>query len=51
MFYERRTINTELPLAKMKRSDVTERAKAADGAPDFAARIREGCPPGHRSDH
>ncbi|HWP65528.1 MAG TPA: DUF4105 domain-containing protein [Candidatus Limnocylindria bacterium] len=46
MFYERGLIDTELPLAEMlARSDVTERAKAADGAADFSARIREDLPP------
>jgi hypothetical protein len=45
MFYERRSINTDLPLAEMlAQSDVTARAKAAGGAPDFSARIREGLP-------
>jgi hypothetical protein len=46
MFYERRRINTDLPLPEMlARSDVTVRAKAADGAPDFSRRIRDGLPP------
>ena len=46
MFYERKRINTDLPLAEMlARSDVTARAKAAEGAPDFSTRIREGLPP------
>jgi hypothetical protein len=51
MFYERKRINTDLPLAEMlAASDVTERAKAAEGAPDFSARIREGLPPRPASD-
>ena len=45
MFYERKSINTSVPLAEMlAQSDVTERAKAAAGAPDFSARIRDGLP-------
>jgi hypothetical protein len=45
MFYERKSINTSLPLPEMlAASDVTARAKAAAGAPDFSARIREGLP-------
>jgi hypothetical protein len=52
MFYERRTINTDAPLTEiMTRSDVTDAAKAAAGAADFSARIREGLParPPYRS--
>jgi len=45
LMYERKTIDTSLPLAELvKISDVTEKAKAADGAPDFSKRIREGLP-------
>jgi hypothetical protein len=45
MFYERGSINTTLPLPEMlAASDVTARAKAAAGAPDFSARIRAGLP-------
>ena len=45
LMYERKAIDTSLPLAELiKVSDVTEKAKAADGAPDFSARIREGLP-------
>jgi len=45
LMYERKNIDTSLPLAElMKLSDVTERAKAAEGAPDFSRRIREGIP-------
>ena len=43
--YERGQIDTSLPFADLKaRSDITERAKAADAAPDFSNRIREGLP-------
>ena len=46
MFYERKSINTDLPLAEvLAASDITARAKAAGTAPDFSARIREGLPP------
>lgn len=45
LMYEREAIDTSLPLAELiKISDVTEKAKAADGAPDFSKRIREGLP-------
>ena len=45
LLYERKAIDTSLPLAELvKISDVTESAKAADGAPDFSRRIREGLP-------
>jgi hypothetical protein len=45
--YERGQIDTGLPFPELKaRSDITERAKAADAAPDFSARIREGLPGG-----
>lgn len=43
--YERGTIDTSLPFPELKlRSDITEKAKAANNAPDFSARIREGLP-------
>lgn len=43
--YELGTINTSLPFAELKeRSNITERAKMADGSPDFSERIREGLP-------
>jgi len=46
LMYSRGTINTSLPFPEMRaRSDITAKAKAADGAPDFSARIREGLPP------
>ncbi|HEX5064901.1 MAG TPA: DUF4105 domain-containing protein [Myxococcota bacterium] len=45
LMYARKAIDTSLPLDELvKISDVTEKAKAADGAPDFSARIREGLP-------
>jgi hypothetical protein len=45
LMYERKAIDTSLPLDELvKISDVTEKAKAADGAPDFSQRIREGLP-------
>jgi hypothetical protein len=45
LMYERGTIDTSLPFAELRRrSEVTERAKAAGKAPDFAQRIREGLP-------
>jgi hypothetical protein len=44
--YERGSISTALPFEEMRaRSDITERARAADGTPDFSRRIREGLPP------
>lgn len=43
--YEHGTINTTLPFPVMKaRSEITQKAKAADSAPDFTARIRTGLP-------
>jgi hypothetical protein len=43
--YERGAIDTTLPLAELRaRSDITERAKAADQDPGFSQRIREGLP-------
>jgi hypothetical protein len=43
--YMRGTIDTSLPLEELRRrSDITERAKAAGDATDFSARIREGLP-------
>jgi hypothetical protein len=43
--YERNNINTSLPFDEIRRlSNVTERAKAADGVGDFSLRIREGLP-------
>ncbi len=46
--YEQGRFDTSLSFAELKaRSDITERAKAADAAPDFSARIREGLPGRH----
>lgn len=46
--YERGRLDTSLPFAELKaRSDITEKAKAADAAPDFSVRIREGLPGAH----
>jgi Domain of unknown function (DUF4105) len=43
--YERGQIDTSLPFEELRRrSDVTEKAKAAIDDPDFSARIREGLP-------
>ena len=47
--YERSSIDTSLPFDVLKtRSDITERAKAADDASDFSMRIRQNLP-GQRS--
>jgi hypothetical protein len=45
LMYERGTIDTSLPLAELRRrSEITEKAKAAGSAADFSRRIREGLP-------
>jgi hypothetical protein len=45
MMYERRTVDTSLPFAELKkRSHINARAQAADDDPDFSLRIREGLP-------
>jgi hypothetical protein len=45
LLYDRSQINTALPFASLRsRSDITQRAKAADDSPDFSARIRQGLP-------
>ncbi|HEY8515565.1 MAG TPA: DUF4105 domain-containing protein [Candidatus Binatia bacterium] len=45
MLYERGAIDTSLPFAELKeRSNVVERARAADHDPAFSARIRAGLP-------
>ncbi len=45
LLYERGQINTDLPFADVRaRSNVTERARAADNSPDFSARIRQDLP-------
>ncbi len=43
LLYERGQINTDLPFTSLRiRSNITEKAKAADDSPDFSARIRQG---------
>ncbi len=45
LLYERGQIDTSLPLADLRaRSNITEKAKAADDSPDFSASIRQGLP-------
>ena len=45
LLYERGQIDTSLPLADLRaRSNITEKAKAADDSPDFSTRIRIGLP-------
>jgi len=46
LMYERGTADRSLPFAELRaRSLIDERARAADAASDFSARIREGLPP------
>jgi len=48
--YGRGTIDTSLPFPELKkRSNITEKAKAADSAPDFSVQIRDGLPGGEES--
>ncbi len=43
--YERGSVNRSIPFAELReRSDITDRARAANGDPDFSKRIREGLP-------
>ncbi|MBI3767047.1 MAG: DUF4105 domain-containing protein [Deltaproteobacteria bacterium] len=45
MLYESGALDTRLPFAELReRSSIDARAQAADQAPDFAARIRDGLP-------
>jgi hypothetical protein len=45
LLYERGQIDTDLPLADLRaRSNITEKAKAADDSPDFSAHIRQRLP-------
>ena len=45
LMYQRGTIDTSLPLPELRRrSEITEKAKAAGAAADFSRRIREGLP-------
>ncbi len=51
MSYERGSIDTSLPFEELRRrSEVTERARAAGQAPDFSRRIRFGLPGGHSTE-
>ncbi len=46
LLYERGMVSTSLPFEELRpRSDVTELARAAAGAPDFSTRIRRDLPP------
>jgi Domain of unknown function (DUF4105) len=48
MAYERGQIDTSLPFAVLRmRSNITQKAIAADDSPDFSARIRENLPGSH----
>ncbi len=43
LLYERGQIDNSLPFAEIKiRSNITDKAKAADDSPDFSAKIRQG---------
>ena len=45
LLYERGQIDTSIPFADLRaRSNITEKAKAADDSPDFSLRIRQGLP-------
>jgi len=45
LLYERGQIDTDIPFDELRnRSNITQRAKAADDSPDFSARIRQGLP-------
>ncbi len=47
--YERGTVDTSLPFEELRRrSDITEKAKAAGVSPDFSRKIREGLPTADR---
>jgi hypothetical protein len=44
--YERGAVDTSVPFSELRRrSDITERARAADVDPEFSMRIRDGLPP------
>ena len=48
--YERGTIDTSLPFDELRRkSNITEKGKAAGNAPDFSRQIREGLPAAERA--
>jgi len=43
LLYERGQVDTSLPFADLRaRSNITDKAKAADDSPDFSAKIRQG---------
>ncbi len=45
LLYQRGQIDTSLPFADLRsRSNITEKAKAAEDSPDFSVRIRQGLP-------
>ena len=45
MIYERGVLNQDLPFAELKKQSlINQKAQAADKAPDFSQRIREGLP-------
>ena len=48
LLYQRRLISTDLPFASLRaRSNITEKAKAADDSRDFSSLIRRGLPNSH----
>jgi len=52
LLYERGLIDTSISFNDLRsRSNITEKAKAADDSPDFSARIRQGLPEPKLSEH
>jgi hypothetical protein len=52
LLYERGQIDTDMSFNDLRnRSNITEKAKAADDSPDFSARIRQGLPEPKLSEH
>jgi hypothetical protein len=52
LLYERGLIDTSIAFNDLRsRSNITEKAKAADDSPDFSARIRQGLPEPKLSEH
>jgi Domain of unknown function (DUF4105) len=52
LLYERGQLDTDIPFDQLRnRSNITEKAKAADDSPDFSARIRQGLPEATVSGH
>ena len=52
LLYERSQIDTDISFDDLRnRSNITEKAKAADDSPDFSARIRQGLPEPTLSGH